>query len=64
MKKTKLINKFVRIFENYLPLCVFSGIMGSEPNYAILHPLIIPEALNVSFSKTIDSFQTHISKDF
>ena len=43
-------------------MCFF-GIMRSEPNYAILHPRIIPKALNVSFSKTIDSFQTHISID-
>ena len=38
-KKTWVIYRFVKIFENYVPLCVFfSGIMRvmcSEPNYAI-----------------------------
>ena len=49
MKKTYLINKFVKIVENYAPSCVFFGIMRimhSEPDYAILHLRIIPEALS------------------
>ena len=47
-EKTYLSNRFVKILENYAPLCVFFGIMRimrSEPKYAILHPRIIPEAL-------------------
>ena len=42
MKKTLLINRFFRIFENYAPLiiCIFfrvMQIMRSEPNYASEH---------------------------
>ena len=46
MKKTWLINRFVKFFENYAPLSIFFFVMSSEPNYVIAHPhAVIPEAL-------------------
>ena len=46
-------HRFFKIFENYVPLWVFSGIMqimSSELNYALSHPRIIPVALFKWFS--------------
>ena len=48
LKKTNLIRR--NNLENYALLCIFlSRIVCSDPNYAIFHWHIIPEALYITF---------------